>query len=540
MTSGYLGAAGLVLLSTLLLRIGGRVASGETPWSSKFALRGDFGDAMTHLLLVEMIRRNGRRMPKGTPDFILAGPQDYPAFFHWLLSFLPKRTVERWEWLSSPAIEAFHAALIFGVFSFCIAEYGTVPNPALAMLMTLAWFLSPGLAMDMRRTAYLNERVFGFLFSNAYFLALAFWLIADHPAALGAALVAGCIVAVSSKFGMQAIVLVTPLMALGLLDARPLFLLVVLFGTAMVVTGGYALFVWKGSLRHTAFYARYLVHVGDYVTSFSTRQFVEVARLFRRGSLRSALRLMLGHPLAKAVTNSPAVWFALAGVLFGGTLADAVRIPVVLILSAVAVALVTSTDSFKYLGEGERYLEIAIAPAIMVVAMTAPDPVTWLGILIAYSLSRLAMAWLPLMRNRQANRLSSSTDTQALLDWLQKEPPHTIFAVPGRLAYPIAYAAAQHRYVWWFINAPDRAKQADFERLFEGGARYPYPNPRLAHATFGDANADIAVIHRPTATGCKDVWGIDYGQIVGELLYSNPTYYVIGLGTKLPPASEAT
>ncbi|MBN8487930.1 MAG: hypothetical protein J0M20_09445, partial [Burkholderiales bacterium] len=79
--------------------------------------------------------------------------QDYPAFFHWLLSLIPKRTVERWEWLSSPAIEAFHAALIFGVFNFCIAEYGTAPSPALALLVTLAWILSPGLAMDMRRTA---------------------------------------------------------------------------------------------------------------------------------------------------------------------------------------------------------------------------------------------------------------------------------------------------------------------------------------------------------------------------------------------------
>ncbi|ROT44023.1 hypothetical protein [Pusillimonas sp. NJUB218] len=530
MSLEVLAAAGAIFLSTLMLRVGGRMVIGQSPWRSKFALGGDFGDAMTHLLLAEIIRRNSHRLPKNTPEFILSGPQDYPAFFHWFLSLFSKRTLERFEWLFSPTVEAIHATMIFLAFYFWVPEFTGITTVFLPITMAVAWILSPGLSIDVRRGAFLNERVFGFLFSNLYFLSLSAWLIAGHPAAFGCALIAGCIVAVSSKFGMQAIVFITPLVALGLLDFKPLMVLVLLVACATILSGGYALFVWKGSLRHTAFYARYLVHVGDYVNSFSTRQFREAAHLLRRGGVRSALRLVLNHPLVKIFTNSPAIWFALAALIFNHPVSQVVFVLLALILAAVVVALITTTDSFKFLGEGERYLEVVIAPALFLLTAVASDLNVWLGGLIAYSVMRLAVAWYPLLRNRAiGSGVASSSDTKELLDWLAQEPSHVIYSVPGRLAYPIAYAATQHRYIWWFTNTPERERQADFERLFEGGSRYPYPSPQQVYSSWRSVRADIVVLHRSTIAACKAAWGCDYGTIDGKDLFSNDTYLVIGL-----------
>jgi hypothetical protein len=520
-----------VAAGTVALRMGGRIVSGQRPWRSHFALGGDFGDAMTHLLLAEMIRRNAKRLPRRTPDFLLSGPQDYPAFFHWLVALLPKSLVERCEWMFSPLIEGAHAALVF------LALYGAlgwsdVQSPLeIALLLVVAWILSPGLAMDMRRGGFLNERVFGFLFSNCFFMAMAGWLVTGEPLLLVTAALAGCIVAVSSKFGMQAIVFVTPFAALLLMDFRPLVLLAATVIAVLVLSRGYAIFVWRGSVRHTRFYARYLLHVGDYVTSFSTRQFVEVARLLSRGSVRAAVRLALEHPIMKAFTNSPIVWVSLvAAIATAGSQAELQTVLSGVVAAAAIVALITASDTFKYLGEGERYLEVAIAPALLLNAIATP---AWAAYLVAglviYSVLRLLAAWRTLAIVRRNAQASSSADTRELLNWLAERPSRTIYAVPGRLAFPIAYAAPQHRYIWWFLNAPEGDRQGAFERLFEGGSRYPYPAPKQAYSDWAGERAEIIILHRPTVAACKLAWGVDYDSLVAETIFSNPTYVVMEL-----------
>lgn len=509
------------------------MACGQRPWLRRFALGGDFGDAMTHLLLAEMIRRNAKRLPKRTPEFLLSGPQDYPAFFHWLVALLPKSLVERCEWMFSPLIEGAHAALVFLALYGALGWLG-VPSPLeIALLLVVAWILSPGLAMDMRRGGFLNERVFGFLFSNCYFMAMAAWLVNGEPLMLVIAALAGCIVAVSSKFGMQAIVFVTPFAALLLLDFRPLVLLVATVVAALILSRGYARFVWCGSVRHTRFYARYLMHVHDYVNSFSTGQFVEVARLLSRGSVRTAVRLALDHPMMKAFTNSPVVWVSLMAASTNVSAYVELKTVLSAVVAATAmVALITTSDTFKYLGEGERYLEVAIAPSLLLMAISVPDWAIHLAAgLVIYSVLRLLAAW-GTFANVYRNAEASAADTRELLNWLAKLPSRTIYSVPGRLAFPISYAAPQHKYIWWFINAPESYRQAAFERLFEGGSRYPYPAPQQAYEHWEGERADIAIFHRPTIAACKEAWGIDYDVVAGESILSNDTYLVVAPGCR--------
>lgn len=514
---------------TFFLRIFGRVVHLGLPWRNSLARQGDFGDAMTHLLLADMIRSCARKIPRATPHFLLSGPQDYPAFFHWLVALIPRRTVESLEWFFSPTIEAVHVMLVFAASYTVLSYFDASANLSLAALITITWLLSPGLAIDIRRGAFLNERVFGFLFSNCYFMAITAWLVTGHPSGLGVAVLAGCVVSVSSKFGMQAMMFITPLSALLLRDVDLLVPLLLVLVFAPVMSCGYAFNVWRGSVRHTHFYARYLIHVGDYVSSFSTRQFLEAIRLMRQGSVRTAVFMVLNHPLVKTVTNNPAVWVALA-VAYFIDIPYAATVLVSIVASAALVAILTSMDTFKYLGEGERYLEVALAPALLFIALAVPSEAAsfFLG-LIGYSVLRLAQKWRQLLVLRRSDPPSGAADTRALLEWLIGQPAMTIYSVPGRLAFPIAYTMSQHRFVWWFANAPERHRQADFEKLFEGGSRYPYPAPRMAYASWDGIRADVAILHRPTTSACKDAWGIEYDQVKGAPLFANSTYAVVGL-----------
>ncbi len=519
--------------------MGGRILSGQHPWSKDFALDGDFGDAMVHLLLAEMIRRNGNLLIRRTPEFLLSGPQDYPAFFHWLVAQLPKNFVERYEWMFSPLIEGVHAALVFIALFVALSWLGIQSPLEIALLLIFTWIVTPSLAMDVRRGGFLNERVFGFLFSNCYFLAMAGWLVTGEPLLLLASILSGCIVAVSSKFSMQAIVFITPLVALLLMDFLPLVLLLATLISALMLSGGYAGFVWRGSVRHTRFYARYLVRVGDYVNSFSMHQFSEAARLLCRGNVRTAAHLVLEHPMIKSVINAPAVWVSLAAAYAAtGTNEDLQGVLVAFVAGPAMVALATTTDKLKYLGEGERYLEVAIAPALLLIAVAAP---AWMQFLVTslaiYSVLRILLAWRKIYAVRRNTPLSYNMDTRELLKWLDQGPSRTIYAIPGRLVFPIAYVTTQHRFIWWFINVPESNRQAEFESLFDGVSRYPYPSPQQVRSSWKGERADIVILHRQTTAGCKNAWGIDYDGINGEIIFSNASYTVLALDTN--PSSIA-
>lgn len=510
---------------TFLVRVGARWLTNPGSLRRRFSTNGDFGDAMTHMLLADMIRQNRMRLPRATPAFVLSGPQDYPAAFHWLVALFSRRFVERHEWLFSPVIEAAHAAAVFAVTCSLGVQLAWDQPVAMALLSTLVWVATPGFSMEARRGAYLNERVFGFVFTHAFFGGMAMWMLTGSSTFLFMSVVAVVVVSITSKFGMQALVLITPVWALLLGDVRPLAVLAGALLATPVLTLGYSLFVWRGSLRHTVFYATYLARVGDYVTSFSFSQLMDAARYFLRGAIRTAWRRVSAHPMAKGVLNFPSVFVAVGVWSLGGyQVSSESWILVSLCMAAGLVFFVTTTDWLKFLGEGERYLEVAVLTSLWAVLTAVPtQAIQILLALLAYGVVRSLLWW---SKHRQ-----TSNDNQAfgeVIDFLGKAPSQLLFCVPGRLSYPICYQLLSHRYLWWFINIAPEPLQERFKRLFSPPGRYPYPMPAAASpAQVGDHEAPtMAVLHRPTIDAIKQAWGIDYGPVGGKIVFENQHYLI--------------
>lgn len=509
----------------VIFRVIGRLVAEPLSMRSNGEVTADFGDAMAHMLLADLIRRNGLRLPKETPAYVLAGPQDYPSVFHWIVALFSRRFVERFEWLFSPVIEAMHAVLVFAVTYWLGFTFSWEQPVAAALLVSLVWISTPGLAMDIRRGAYLNERVFGFLFTHVYFLASIFWMLTSSVTYAIIAILAIVVVSVTSKFGMQAILFITPLWAFFLLDVRLLLLLVGGMVAAPLLTLGYSATVWQGSLRHTRMYATWSMYVHDYVTSFSTRQLVESLRHLLRGSLRAAWRQASTHPVVKGLFSFPVVFLAPLFWLLG--VADVDRIVwlfLSFVLAAIFVFLLTTTDTLKFLGEGERYLEPVVLGSSLALMMLTPSFSHFLlAAVTLYGILRSCRWWI---KHRRTDERGAGFSE--LLLFLRGVRPHLLICVPGRLCFPIDYFMYRHRYFWLFINAPDLKRQALFKRLFVSPARYPYPAPvSVQEAATAQKQPTLVVLHKAGAEAVRVAWGLDYGELSGKSVFENDEYRVL-------------
>lgn len=513
----------VVFVTALLMRALPRLLQGVSTGERRVS---EFGDSTTHHLLIDLIRSNGGRLVRATPNFTLSGPQDYPALFHALMARIPRAALERWEWLSSPLWEALHAVLIYVFALAWLERTGTASAPSLALLVACAWVVTPAFTRDPSRGSYLNERVFGFFLSNLFFLAMIANVTAGSPVAAAIAILAGGLVALSSKFSMQAIVFLTPIVSLVLLDLWPVGILAAALALAIVISRGYALFVWRGTLRHSSFYARILVKIHDYTTSFSIAQLVEGLTLclsglihLRRNDARRGCAALYRHPFVQALADMPMVWIALATLAFT-PVRDGLA---ALTVAAAIVGLATMTDRLKFLGEGARYLDYAVLPAVFMLA--AAGHLALVAALALYGVLRQLLVFRRVWRSSQPSGLAF----RELSDWVVGLAPQTILSVPGRLVFPLAYHARAHRFVWWFINAPDAGLEPRWRALFANGGRYPFPAPDKVSQARSLYDADLVVLHKPSVEGARVAWGIDYGRMQGKAVFENADFLVLRL-----------
>jgi hypothetical protein len=391
----------------------------------------------------------------------------------------------------------------------------------------LVCIATPGLAMDIRLDAYLNERVFGFLFTHIFFLASMFWILTGSAAFACISFLAVVVVSITSKFGMQAVLLITPLWALFLLDFRPLLLLIGGLVAAPILTIGYSVTVWKGSLRHTHMYATWSMYVHDYVTSFSTRQLIESLRHLLTGSIRTAWRHARAHPAVKGVLGFPVVFVGLFVWLHDGADVDGVSwLFLSFVVAGVLVFLLTTTDSLKFLGEGERYLEPTVLGSSWALMLLMPSFATALLVsLLVYGTLRSCSWWI-----RHRNTKEKGRGFNDLLLFLQKIRPHLLICVPGRLCFPIDYFMYRHRYCWLFINAPDLERQTLFKRLFVSPGKYPYPTPEsIQAAATAHGQPTLVILHKAGADAVRLAWGLDYDGLSGKIVFENDEYRAIAM-----------
>jgi hypothetical protein len=515
--------AALVGIAVLVLRAAYRWVQDREIFSRRFALEGDEGDAMTHLVAVDLVRQNRHRIPGDTAQFLCSTGFDYPALFHKILSYIPRQWLERGEWLISPGFEAVHAALVYlaAWFIFIGSGAGEAAR-GLALIAASGWALTPLLTRNPRRGSVIGERCFGYIFGHAFLFCLAMLSASGNMLWIIPAAVAFTIGAASSKFALQAMTFVSLAFAALRLDPLPLVALAISGVAAIAFTAGYVMRVVSGTVNHSRFYRNFLVRIHDYTRSFSTKDLASGVRLLLCGRWREAAASFKRHPIHRLPALVPWLFtFAFFIVLADGA-SPLTSALVAWTLAALLVTALTATDSLKFLGEAERYMEFALLPLVTLSVMI-PPPVgpTALFVLLAYSLYQLGRVYATPLR------ISSATpETTELARWFAGRPVATIMTVPGRLSYPLVYGTT-HRFVWCFTNAPRGARLDAWKALFEGGGIYPYVAPIAldrANATFG---AELIAIDKQGAAAAAQYWGLRYDLKPYPVLFENARYVVL-------------
>jgi hypothetical protein len=513
--------AALVGIAALVLRASYRWIQDREIRSRMFALEGDEGDAMTHLVAIDIVRRNGHRIPRDTPQFLCSTGYDYPGLFHKLLSYIPRKLLERGEWLMSPGFEGLHAALVYLGAWFLMTELGTGAGArGAAFLVAAGWAITPLLTHNPRRGSVIGERCFGYIWGHVFlFCTIVATVKGDWLWAIPAVL-AFAIATASSKFALQAMGFVTLAFAALRLDPMPVAILAIAAAASVLLSLGYVLTVVAGTLNHSRFYHSFLVRVHDYTRSFSTRDLRQGLLLLLRGRRREAMAAFRRHPVHRLPGLVPwtfpfiAAWIVLPS---GGTESALIQWT----LATMIVTAATASDTLKFLGEAERYMEFALLPMICLSVILPPPlgPILLFAV-FAYCFIRLVSSY-----GRPARISSAWPETIELARWAAARPAATFLTVPGRLCYPLLYGTS-HRAVWWFINAPRGEKLATWKSLFEGGATYPYIAPTaLARAsTYG---AEMIVIDKAGASAAAQAWGLSYEFSSHRTVFENARYIVV-------------
>ena len=347
-------------------------------------------DSWGHLYFTFAVGRGGRGPFRPiVPRVVGAEDFHYPLLPHWSYSFLPERFLLRHNRLINPLVET-----VFLVLATALALAAGMPREwvligALGYVFTPLWFSKVAI----------GPRVLNFttrLFSEVLFpLALAIVLfplpIPDWVAVLaGGALL--CAVLLGSKFGVQTVVLVTPVVALVAMSAKLAIAGVLAAVLAQAISrGGFA-----AQLGQQAAHLRwYLAELREGRMPIDARN--SYARLREWSDAKTK-----GENLRRLVFN----WCATNSVT--GVILRAPHLPATAVLGAAAllapdfpaspalaplaqivagasvIYALTSLRAFLFLGEAERYLSHAsIWSNMLFVALCAASGamvLVWLAI----------------------------------------------------------------------------------------------------------------------------------------------------------------
>ncbi len=339
-------------------------------------------DTWRHLAVAEHIRQH-RRYPGLMPEhYLIDEPCDYPPLFRYALAVIPKRVLEEYQWLVSPAWDALHSVVIF------VLAWRLTHVPAVGWLAQMVYATTPIVIME---NASLTTRSCASLLFTLVASSLVAWGITGQWG-WGAAGVLGIgMLVLTHRMALQALLVFV--VGMGFCAGAWRYGAALLAGLALAVLLSQGLYLkilaghvamltwWRGNIHH-----RYAHQIRGLPKPSATATPDVVFRIYQ--AIRNApwLAVIGADPWATIVVFAGAwAWWTGRWDLLGLPPAAAravVQWCGVLWVAAMAIRMV---KALEFIGEGERYLEYAAAPAAVAIGALAwwwlPTP--WGGWVLA-------------------------------------------------------------------------------------------------------------------------------------------------------------
>lgn len=163
-------------------------------------------DTYFHIATSRMIRENHHKIPSTKKIFSLKNEIDYPWLFHWFLSFIPSSKIHLAEKIISALLDTIHVALamIFTKLLFLDTQYENIYWMVGIFIATSPSFLKVGIGP---RAYNATPRVFSQLLFMIIFCSIVLYYYTGDIWYLIASTIFSSTIFLSSKFGIQALVL---------------------------------------------------------------------------------------------------------------------------------------------------------------------------------------------------------------------------------------------------------------------------------------------------------------------------------------------
>lgn len=349
-------------------------------------------DTYYHLYCAEQIRANRFRLPDTLPGVVLNHEYLYPYGYHLFLALFPDRARVWAERATGALFDTVNTCLVYFACRWFLQRAAWPQSGWLALLVAALFCFSPALLrIGSGPRAYNGSpRVPGQTLYLLHILAAYHAWTSGSSASLAISLVAGSLVILSAIFSTQVLFFFGLFFSILL---SPLYLLILagcVAGSALL-SGGRSFGILRASVGHTVIYARELQQIFLYPHIVTGRDYLRsLARIPER--LRQPRKLLNWflheryhlHLLWTVFPQVLAAPLVLRGTCLRG--ADA-RFLSVWVLAGAFWFIVTRQRRLLFLGEGERYLEAAVTPSLILFAalLWQPHPGLVLA-LLGYSL----------------------------------------------------------------------------------------------------------------------------------------------------------
>lgn len=306
-------------------------------------------DIWTHLLYLREYRKQ-KRIPKNISDgFLVPGEYDYPPIFILILSKFPFKLVEKYEFIFSPF---FDSILVFSIFF--IAFYLT-GNILVSLVTQLIYTLTPIIILE---NSSATPRSLGYSLFTILFLSLFLFNDSGEIIFILVAILSGFLIFLSHRFTTQGFLFFSIFFSIIEKNYMYISIFLVSFLLAIIASKGFYLKVLKGHIGNLYFWYKYVKYRFYHQIKGSYKEYKTKDFIF---SLYN--QFLKFPPFVLAITN-PWTSIPIFIFLFREPLAPLYERMLLLVIFSYIMALATTwVPKLRFLGEGQRYLELSAFPA---------------------------------------------------------------------------------------------------------------------------------------------------------------------------------
>lgn len=316
-------------------------------------------DIWTHFLYLKEFRKRGRIPEKIENGFLVPGIYDYPPMFILILSRFPFTFVEKYEFLFSPFFDALHIALIFFIAYFITGSL------AIALITQGLYVLTPIIVLE---NSSATPRSLGYTLFTIVFVSLFFFTVNGNYLLFATALSSGTLIFLSHRFTTQGFLFFAIFFTVFEVNFLYVGVFILSFILAVVISRGFYLKVLRGHIGNLVFWYKNIEYRFAHQVKGNWKEHKTQDFIFRLYN-----QFLKFPPFVLTITN-PWTLPVFYLFLFGFPATPLLQKFVWWVIISYILAIVTIwIPRLRFLGEGQRYLELSAFPAAFLSAKLLID-----------------------------------------------------------------------------------------------------------------------------------------------------------------------